>query len=186
MDKYNMFTNKNKKNLTSSNFFFKEELFPTLKSSKENNANDNINDNINDNSEIKKSISYVDKLNFCNEDENKSQNKYDLKPGWILITRDQNNKIVTFKNDPVNTLENKNKNTHTFSQEMKRDLKPMLDRWEKYKTDFIELYGEDDYYHYHTFPNYNYDYLNLSDNEVDEYESSDIDEIENNLGIQDE
>jgi hypothetical protein len=46
----------------------------------------------------------------------------------------------------------------------------MFDRWEKYKVNYIELYGEDDYYHYHTFPNYDYSYLNKIEEECDETE----------------
>jgi len=180
MNNYNVFTNKNKKNLSlsssSSNFFLREDSFPSL------NKESGKEDTSNNNTEIKKSISYVDKLNYCNEDENKSQNKYDLKPGWILITRDKNNKIITFKNELKQPLENKK--TLSFSDEVRRDLKPMFDRWEKYKSNFIELYGEDDYYYYHTFPNYNYDYLNLSDSEVEESEYSDMDiDVRNNFEI---
>lgn len=109
-----------------------------------------------------------------------------MEPGCILITRDKNNKIITFKNEVNQSLENNDKKTLSFSDEIRRDLKPMFDRWEKYKSNFIELYGEHDYYHYHTFPNYNYDYLNSSDSEV-EYSDIhvDIDTI-NNFDIDDD
>ena len=108
-----------------------------------------------------------------------------MEPGCILITRDKNNKIITFKNESQ-SLENNDKKTLSFSDEVRRDLKPMFDRWDKYKSNFIELYGEHDYYHYHTFPNYNYDYLNSSDSEV-EYSDIhiDIDTI-NNVDIDDD
>jgi hypothetical protein len=177
MNNYNVFTNKNKKNSSPSNFFFREDSFPSL--TKEDASNSNT--------EIKKSVSYVDKLNFCQEDENKTQDKYNLKPGCILITRDKNNKIITFKNEVIQPLENKDKKTLRFSDEVRRDLKPMFDRWDKYKSNFIELYGEHDYYYYHTFPNYNYDYLNSSDSEAEDSVFTDIDnDNRNNFDIDDD
>jgi len=165
MDRYNAFTNKNKKYSSSTTtFYFNEDSFPTLKS--------DIQEDIQqDNSEIKKSISYIDKLNYITDEDIKTD-KYDLKPGWILITRDKNNKIITFKNE-INKVEDED--LRSFSDKIKTDLKPMFDRWEKYKTDYIELYGEDDYYHNHTFPNYDYRYLNITDDENEECEYSDVD-----------
>ena len=172
MDRYNAFTNKNminknkKYSSSTTTFYFNEESFPTLKS--DNQENINIQQ---DNSEIKKSISYLDKLNFITDEET-TPDKYDLKPGWILITRDKNNKIITFKNE-INKVEDND--LRSFSDKIKTDLKPMFDRWEKYKSDYIELYGEDDYYHNYTFPNYDYRYLNITDDETEECEYSDVD-----------
>jgi hypothetical protein len=44
----------------------------------------------------------------------------------------------------------------------------MINRWEKYKNNYIELYGEHDYEYHHKFPNYDYSYLNLSDEDEEE------------------
>ena len=169
MNRYNIFNNKNKKLSYNPSFHLTEESFPKL-------AIDNKLEKGESNGEMKKNISYVDKLNYMVEEEN---SKDDLKPGWIRLSLNRK-KNININNNKIN-----NNEFNISSDEIKKRLQPMIDRWENYKLNYIELNGEDDYYHYHKFPNYDYScYLSEEedDDETNEYFNIDIDTVlqENN------
>ena len=155
----NSFTNKKKRielNLDSIEF-------PSLVKEKK------VDHETNDNNELKKNISYVDKLNLMIDEK---ENEDILKPGWVKISIDKNNKIHSLYNNS-NNLEIEN--TVDEMEEFKKNLIPMFERWENYKKNYIEMYGEDDYYYHHRFPNYDYSYLYKEEEEdQDEEEIYDL------------
>jgi hypothetical protein len=51
----------------------------------------------------------------------------------------------------------------------------LVNRWEKRYTNYIELYGEDIYAHFHLYPFYNYNYFD----ELDEIFYRELEELEN-------
>jgi hypothetical protein len=139
LNKTNFFkkSSEKKKEIDLSN-----EYFPQL--------NDYKLESENTGSEMKKSVSYVDKLNQFIEEE--KTNEYILKPGWVKITIDKNNKIFTEINK-ITTEEN-NYNINLFS---------LVDKWEKYEKNYISLNGEDSYNYYHKFQNHDYEYFERLD-----------------------
>jgi len=149
MYKTNIFTNK-KKQVTLG---YTEENFPSLLKQLQSTSNS-----------LSNIGSYADKLNKITEE---IENKDILQPGWVKITIDKNNKIQSVYNPGEKA---QHKQTDYLSQ-FKKDIEPMFDRWENFKKNYLELYGEDDYYHYYKFPNYDYSYLYK---EEDEEENSDI------------
>jgi hypothetical protein len=158
MNRYNIFNNK--KSSSSQSFYLREESFPKL------DASYNILEKEENIGEMKKNISYVDKLNYMIEEKIKD----DLKPGWIRLTLNRKKNVNIIKND------NKLNDFDISSDEIKKRLQPMIDRWENYKLNYIELYGEDEYYYHHKFPNYNYScYLNIIEEDDELSESFDID-----------
>ena len=157
MNRYNIFNNKNKKLSSNSSFHLTEESFPKL-------AIESKLEKEETNGEMRKNISYVDKLNYMVEEEN---SKDDLKPGWIRLSLNRKENI-NINNNEVN---HDNDNDYEFtisSDEIKKRLQPMIDRWENYKMNYIELNGEDDYDFHHRFPNYDYSYLNIIEEEEDD------------------
>jgi hypothetical protein len=137
------------------------EYFPSLTKVK---VVENTSENVNS-YEIEKNTSYVDKLNTIIEE---ISDEDVIKPGWVKISIDKNNKIHSVYNNsqqkelvPINECE-----------QFKKNIQPMFDRWENYKINYIELYGEDNYNYYHIFPNYDYSYLN----KVEQEELSDFEE----------
>ncbi len=56
-------------------------------------------------------------------------------------------------------------------------MQALVDRYEDWKTEYIELYGYDDYEHNYRFPNYDYEYFDKLD-EKDEYERAMYEEQE--------
>lgn len=172
MNRYNIFNNKNKKLSSNSSFHLTEESFPKL-------AVDNKLEKEESNGEMKKNISYVDKLNYMVEEEN---SKDDLKPGWIRLSLNRKENI-NINNNEINNNEINNNEFNISSDEIKKRLQPMIDRWENYKMNYIELNGEDDYYFHHRFPNYDYScYLSEEedDDETNEYFNIDTVLQENN------
>ena len=110
--------------------------------------------------EIKKSVSYVDKLNKITEEVN--NNEYVLRPGWVKITMN-NNKIITEKIVHVVSDDF----TKSYSDEINCHISGMISRWREYKINYIENYVEDDYEYNHKFPNYDYEYFDKLDEKYD-------------------
>jgi hypothetical protein len=65
-----------------------------------------------------------------------------------------------------------------YLSQFKKDIEHMFHRWENFKKEYIDLYGEDDYYLYYKFPNYDYSYLYKEDDEEEEEEINDFEEYE--------
>ena len=77
-----------------------------------------------------------------------------LKPGYITIRHDTNNKLVveTSKIQNISKIQIKPVN-----------FKKMVDHWDNYYNLYDEIYGKDIYAKYHLFPNYNYNYFDILD-----------------------
>lgn len=145
MNKNNIFTNKKKQ----IPLVYNDESFPSL--SKQIETSDNS---------IAKIGSYAEKLNRIVEE---TENKDILQPGWVKITIDKNNKIQSVYNPGNKSIDN-----HVdYLSQFKINIEPMFERWENFKKNYIELYGEDDYSHYYKFPNYDYSYLYKEEDEED-------------------
>jgi hypothetical protein len=157
MNKNNIFSNKSKPvNLT-------EEFFPSLPNQKEENILSG---------DIKKNISYAEKLNCAIKEEI----SLDTDPGSVVIYRDENNKIHYKYGKSML----KEKPSLHEMEEFKNNIKEMFERWENYKNNFIELNGEDDYNKQYRCPNYDYSYLNVSEEEEEVYSDFEEEEEEDN------
>ncbi len=77
-----------------------------------------------------------------------------LKPGYITIRHDTNNKLVV----ETSKIQNISK-----TQIKPVNFKKMVDHWDNYYNLYDEIYGKDIYAKYHLFPNYNYNYFDILD-----------------------
>ena len=152
MYKNNIFTNKKK----SAALVFNEDSFPSLSKQVEI-----------ENTTIPNTESYAEKLNNVIEE---IENNDILQPGWVKISIDKNNKIQSVYNPGDQSLDK----PIDYLSQFKKDIEPMFERWETFKKNYIDLYGEDDYYHYYKFPNYDYNYLYKEDEEEEEEEIYDL------------
>jgi len=97
-------------------------------------------------------------------------------PGWTYITMDNNRKIQleNYKIHPkyINK-QNKDPTWRTI-------LAQMITSWEKYKDQYIELYGEDCYNHMYEMPRDDYKYYQDEDEMNDEISSVDEQDYDDN------
>lgn len=156
MYKKNIFSNKKK----SVALEFTEENFPSLFYPVEILNTTNLNS----------SNSYAEKLNHVIEE---IDNNDILEPGCVKITIDKNNKIKSVYNPSNQTLGK----PIDYLIQFKKDIEPMFERWENFKKNYIDLYGEEDYYHQYKFPNYDYNYLYKEFEEEEEEEFYDLEDI---------
>jgi hypothetical protein len=77
----------------------------------------------------------------------KKPNQNILQPGWVALNLDENNCTVstTLNSIPLNE-------TSIFQKEVRQALSSMQNNWNIYQNNYIELNGEDMYYHYHSMP----------------------------------
>lgn len=80
--------------------------------------------------------------------------------GMTKYYKDKSNEIITEKHD---TRLNVAPPSVYYSAEPQK----MYKRWDKYAEQYIELYGNDIYHQYHSFPNYDYEYFDRLDEEYD-------------------
>lgn len=77
--------------------------------------------------------------------------KWELKPGWVQITVDDNNHIITRKHeDDVEYIQT---DSEIFEEEVQQTLEILINTWDNYRRTYIESYGEDDYEKYYMFKN---------------------------------
>ena len=98
---------------------------------------------------------------------------YALKPGWTSITM---NNITGGSIKKTHVIPVKH-NTESYHSMVTRGIQKMINRWEQYKTDYIDLYGEDMYEKMYLIPNYESvdDYDELEDPDDDDYYDYDYD-----------
>ena len=95
----------------------------------------------------------------------------------ILYYDKKKQKVIMEYDFSNNNKNNKNQNVKT-----QPNFNELIQRWEKYNNNYIELFGEDIYNYYHLFPNYNYNYFNELDNkELKEFQKLEIEKLENSL-----
>jgi hypothetical protein len=152
MNRINCFKN-DKKSKKETELFFTDNDFPDIVNLSKNNNTENTK-TLNYSEVTKKENRQVD-----NEVEN------EIKPGWVKIFRDlKTGKIKSEyrKNDEKNNYMN-----YSYDDEVKKSLNKLIQKWNKYKNDFIELYGEDVYEKVFKIPNSNYDEQDSDISEID-------------------
>ena len=77
--------------------------------------------------------------------------KWELKPGWVQITVDDNNHIITQKHE--DDVEYIKSDSEIFEEEVQQTLEILINTWDNYRRTYIESYGEDDYEKYYMFKN---------------------------------
>ena len=75
------------------------------------------------------------------DDDKDAKKNWVLKPGWIEITKDY---IQERKDANTNTTKEE------YQKEVQKTLLSMITTWEKYRMDYIDLYGEESYDYYYT------------------------------------
>lgn len=116
--------------------------------------------------EPKKSLDYKG-ASLINDDNTQQEEK--KQPGWTYITMDKNRtiQIENYKIHPKYiTKSNNEPNWRTI-------LGQMTTSWEKYKQNYVELYGEDCYNHMYEMPRDDYKYYEDDDDYNDEISSAD-------------
>lgn len=142
MNSFNCFKN-DKKSIKKPDLFFTDNDFPDIVNSNKNNNTEN--NQILNYSEVTK------KENIQVEEEHVNE----IKPGWVKIFRDF--KTGKIKSEYRKNNEKNNYMNYSYDYEVKKSLNHLIHKWNKYKNDFIELYGEDVYEKVFKIPNCNYD-----------------------------
>jgi hypothetical protein len=92
--------------------------------------------------------------------------------GTTKYYKDHSNEIITEKHEtPLKIYVP----TSPYYSSAATATHQMVKRWDKYTDRYIELYGNDIYHHYHSFPNYDYEYFDRLD-EIYESEQKQYDE----------
>jgi hypothetical protein len=108
------------------------------------------------NNTINQDISFIDKVKinkFVTTIDNDI--KY-VKPGWVSIYKDkQTNKIIY--NEGVSLIDNNEDNNLSV-------LNSLVNLYKYRKTQYIEIWGEDEYNKMFIIPNYDYEYFDKLDN----------------------
>ena len=73
------------------------------------------------------------------------EKKEELKPGWTSYTI-ENGKLKKAG------YQKEDEEDEPFSVKAKRIIRIMVERWDRYKENYINLYGEDTYYKMYSFP----------------------------------
>lgn len=124
-------------------------LFPALI----HNTNTNKN-TIKPQGDLKSDIQDLDFLQASMKEAPKEEildKKWELKPGWVQITVDDNNRIITRKHeDDVEYIQT---DSEIFEEEVQQTLEILINTWDNYRRNYIESYGEDDYEKYYMFKN---------------------------------
>ena len=85
--------------------------------------------------------------------------------GTTKYYKDHSNEIITEKHDiPLKVYVPR----PPYYSSAATATHQMMKRWDKYTDRYIELYGNDIYHQYHSFPNYDYEYFDRLD---EQYES---------------
>jgi hypothetical protein len=111
--------------------------------------------------------SYIDKLKteqIINENINKD--KY-VKPGWIVIEKNKQNNTI-FTRNKVDEEKDKYKKEDNVTILCNQIIDNLIYKYNNYKNEYIELWGEDEYEKMYLFQNYEYGYFDRLDKE--EYE----------------
>jgi hypothetical protein len=118
--------------------------------------------------EPKKSLDYKG-ASLINHDNDEDKEK--KQPGWTYLTMDKN-RTIQIENYKI---QQKYINKHSKDTTWRTILGQMITSWEKYKENYIELYGEDCYNHMYEMPRDDYKYYEDGD-EYNNDEMSSADE----------
>jgi hypothetical protein len=93
--------------------------------------------------------------------------------GTTKYYKDNSNEIITEQHDvPLKVVVPKPHYSTVGAQKM-------VERWDKYTEQYIELHGNDAYHHYHSFPNYDYEYFDRLDEKYESEQKQDDDDALN-------
>ena len=126
-------------------------LFPALTHEKNTNTNININKTRCDQKSDLKDLDFLQASMKEVPKEEILDKKWELKPGWVQITVDDNNRIVTRKHEDDD--EYIQSDSEIFEEEVQQTLEILINTWDNYRRNYIESYGEDDYEKYYMFKN---------------------------------
>ena len=102
--------------------------------------------------------------------------------GTTKYYKDHSNEIITEKNEiPLKVYVPKS----PYYSSAVTATHQMVKRWDKYTDRYIELYGNDIYHQYHSFPNYDYEYFDRLDEQY-ESEQKQYDEDASNEYLEDD
>jgi hypothetical protein len=141
-------------------FTLKKEMFPSL------NSTVHVNDSIPNPINQKNKFSTLFNNNSLEKEEpielNKEKEEKEEKEGWVTLK-----KGISYTNS---------KNTCSQLEEVKEEqvdpykvFEKLTKLYEKWKKNYIELWGYDDYEKNYRFPNYDYSYLESEDFEEEEF-----------------
>jgi len=141
---YNPFHTKNEIKNKKTEFSFSEDMFPSL-SDNTKQLKDTMDDHI-----------FLDKLLSENK-EIDEEKKWVLPDGWVAVTRNAKDGNVSY-----NYGKNMKKEKEIGLFELCEELAYKYEKWEK---DYINKWGEHEYYKMYKFPNYDYYYFDNLDEE---------------------
>ena len=125
------------------------KLFPALIHDTNTNTNTNININ-KTRCDPKSDLQDLDFLQASMKEAPQEEfldKKWELKPGWVQITVDDNNRIITRKH--ADDDEYIQSDSEIFEEEVQQTLEILINTWDNYRRNYIESYGEDDYEKYY-------------------------------------
>lgn len=74
-----------------------------------------------------------------------NNNKNEITPGWSKIYKDTNNKIIIRDSLKVVNMKKKYSEEYSIKKNINKGMQLLVNRWEKYKRDYIDTYGYDVY-----------------------------------------
>ena len=98
-----------------------------------------------------------------------------ITPGHISLFYDKITRKLCIENSEIK------KPRQRQVREKPLSFEKLVNRWDKWYTNYIELYGEDIYAHIHLYPFYNYNYFD----ELDDIFYRELEELEELENIQD-
>ena len=87
------------------------------------------------------------------------ENTYKLPEGWISYKYNENKVIV----EPDNSFEETEETPEEYHSSAKKVIEKLIQKWEVYKNNYNEFYGEEEYENLYYISNY--DYNSYSDTE---------------------
>jgi hypothetical protein len=108
--------------------------------------------------------SYIDKLKteqITSKDIN--EDKY-VHPGWIVIEKNKQNRSI-FTRNKLDEEKDKYKKEDNDTILCNQIVDNLIYKYNNYKDEYIELWGEDEYEKMFLFPNYEYGYFDKLDQE---------------------
>ena len=98
------------------------------------------------------------------------ENNIEISPGWSIVYIDHNNNIIRDDSDKIIQMNKTERDEDTFKKNINNCMNQLIENWEKYKENYIDLYGEDEYEKAYLMSNYE-SILNDDDSSSDDSES---------------
>ena len=153
----NTFKPREKQNLSSSGISLFKKMTEKMPDISDDNQFPNLNNNLCNliptltrTLPISTSLDFLDASTKITSVENTHQLQYEMNilnlgSGWVQITKN----YTTNKSIIMSFEENDNTNNN-YQEEVNGIIENMTHRWNDYKKNYIDLYGEDAYLHYYT------------------------------------